>query len=297
MLSILIPTKDYDCRNLVQTLHKQCDMLQYPYEIIVAEDGSSPRGAALNAPLEQLPHCRIIRSKENVGRAKIRNRLAREARYRYLLFMDSDAVVEEERFIDNYIEALADSAVVCGGLYHAAKQPDDTCSLRYRYEKKADKERSAKTRSKTPYNKFTTFNFAIERRLFLSIQFNESITRYGYEDTLFGYSLRKRGIAIKHIDNALLHSGLEPNDVYLTKVEVSMKTLVEIRNEIDETPLLSCVRKIESLHLASLAASTWKLCRGALKCNLLSKHPSTTLLNIYKLGCFCYLNRKKLDVV
>ena len=290
MFSIIIPTKDYDCRELVEELHRQGEELQQPFEIIIGEDGSSPKGLTMNAPLAQLPSCRIIALEKNIGRARIRNFLAEEAKYDNLIFIDSDAVVENSAFLSSYAAALKENKVVCGGLYHAEKEPSKECSLRYRYEKKADKRRTAAIRDKAPYENFTTFNFAIERECFLSIRFNEKITRYGYEDTLFGHCLRAKGIGIKHTDNALLHKGLESNAIYLNKIEESIRTLIDIRSEIDDTPLLKAAKKIERLHLRSLVAYFWKATAGIQKMNLLGDSPSLTLLNIYKLGFFCYLN-------
>ena len=40
MLSILIPTYDYDCRHLVNDLHEQAEQAGIVYEIIVADDAS-----------------------------------------------------------------------------------------------------------------------------------------------------------------------------------------------------------------------------------------------------------------
>ena len=40
MLSILIPTYQYDCSRLVNDLHLQAQQLGVPYEIIVADDAS-----------------------------------------------------------------------------------------------------------------------------------------------------------------------------------------------------------------------------------------------------------------
>ena len=73
MLSILIPTKDYNCRILVEALSRQGELLAVPYEILLGEDGSSCEGVELNRPLSGLPGCRIIEYKENQGRARIRN--------------------------------------------------------------------------------------------------------------------------------------------------------------------------------------------------------------------------------
>ena len=163
MLSILIPTKDYDCHILVEELHRQGESLGLPYEIIIGEDGTAEENLRLNTMADSLTHCRRIIKKTNIGRAAIRNLLARESRYPNLIFIDCDAVVEKDDFLRSYSDALKDYDVVCGALYHANEQPNDECSLRYRYEKEADKQRDAVTRSKAPYDKFTTFNFAIKK--------------------------------------------------------------------------------------------------------------------------------------
>ena len=56
------------------------------------------------------------------------------------------------------------------------------------------------------------FNFMIEKLTFLQHQFDESITKYGHEDTLFGKALQADRIPIIHIDNPLLNKGLDTND-------------------------------------------------------------------------------------
>ncbi len=293
MLSILIPTKDYGCSKLVNALHKQAEQQGCPFEIIVGEDGSTPGGLKLNAELCNLPNCRIIALSHNVGRAKIRNILAQEALHKNLLFIDSDAVVERDDFIEKYIETLKTHKVVCGGLYHDNELPWDDCTLRHKYEKRADKKRSAEIRSKNPHENFTTFNFAIRREIFCSIWFDEKIFLYGYEDTLFGHKLREHGIEVKHIDNPLLHIGLESNAVYLAKVEESIKTLLTIDDRIGETRLLKYANRIKKLHLTKTVALCWKIFFPAMRRNLIGKHPSLLLLNIYKLGYLCHLSLKK----
>lgn len=289
MLSILIPTKDYDCRTLVETLHRQGESAGIDLEIIVAEDGSSPHGIAMNKPLATLPHCRILTQEKNIGRAAIRNMLAQEARGKDLLFIDSDALCESDSFLPAYTKALEKSEVVCGGLYHQTELHDPNCTLRYRYERAADKRRSAKERKKSPYANFSTFCFAIRRELFMQIRFNEQIKKYGYEDTLFGHELKRRHIEIAHIDAPLLHTGLESNSIYLAKIEDSLKTLSEIDVQIEETPLLCLYNKINRMHLVPAVAAAWKMAAPALRSNLLSNHPSLTLLKIYKIGYFCNL--------
>ena len=292
MLSILIPTKDYDCHILVEELHRQGESLGLPYEIIIGEDGTAEENLRLNTMADSLTHCRRIIKKTNIGRAAIRNLLARESRYPNLIFIDCDAVVEKDDFLRLYADALKDYDVVCGALYHANEQPNDECSLRYRYEKEADKQRDAVTRSKAPYDKFTTFNFAIKKDIFTSILFNESITRYGYEDALFGKELKRRGIPIGHIDNKLLHCGLESNAVFLAKSEQALATLLTIEDRMESTPLLAALRKMRALHLENIFMIYWNLRKKSLRRNLLGRKPSLLKFKIYKLGYYISLQRK-----
>lgn len=292
MLSILIPTKDYDCHILVEELHRQGESLGLPYEIIIGEDGTAEENLRQNTMADSLTHCRRIIKKTNIGRAAIRNLLARESRYPNLIFIDCDAVVEKDDFLRLYADALKNYDVVCGALYHANEQPNDECSLRYRYEKEADKQRDAVTRSKAPYDKFTTFNFAIKKDIFTSILFNESITRYGYEDALFGKELKRRGIPIGHIDNKLLHSGLESNAVFLAKSEQALATLLTIEDRMESTPLLATLRKMRALHLENIFMIYWNLRKKSLRRNLLGRKPSLLKFKIYKLGYYISLQRK-----
>ena len=60
MLSILIPTKDYNCSTLIEELHKQGEALGCPYEILVAEDGTDKSKLHLNAISDTLANCRRI---------------------------------------------------------------------------------------------------------------------------------------------------------------------------------------------------------------------------------------------
>ena len=289
MISILIPVKDYDCHLLVEELHIQGEALGTPYEIIVGEDGTSPDNLELNRIAETLPNCKRIIQERNIGRAAIRNILASNAQYDNLIFIDCDAVVEKSDFLSNYLVALKHHDVVCGGLYHADTMPDSECSLRFKYEKNADKLRSAAVRNKAPYDKFTTFNFAIRKELFDTIRFNSEMTRYGHEDTLFGKELKKRNARIVHIDNQLLHSGLEDNRTYLRKVEQSIETLFEFKEVIGTTPLLKAASRLEQLHLAGIFRIFWKTVQKPMRKNLTGKNPSLKILVLYKLGYYCNL--------
>ena len=90
-LSILIPTYNDACYNLVEELHRQACEEDIDYEIIVADDGSTDENTIqTNARINNIPQCSYIMRNENRGRAAIRNFLAKTARYDRLLFMDCD---------------------------------------------------------------------------------------------------------------------------------------------------------------------------------------------------------------
>ena len=292
MISVLIPVKNFNCSALIEELHNQGEALDCPYEILIAEDGTESSSLHLNEVADKLSNCRRIVKKENIGRAGIRNILATEAQFPHLIFIDCDAIVEKEDFLATYATELKHHKVICGGLYHADSAPDKRCTLRYKYEKEADKTRDAQTRNKAPHDRFTTFNFAIDRELFNSILFDTSITRYGHEDTLFGKELEKRNIGIHHIENRLLHSGLEDNAVFLTKTEQALSTLYEIREKIGSTPLLETVNKLNRYHLTGLFMKYWKCKRESLRKNLLGDSPSLFKFKIYKLGYYISLSRQ-----
>ena len=85
MLSILIPTYNYNITPLVGELHKQAISLNIIFEILVMEDGST-LFVEENQEIGKLEHCKHILLTENIGRSAIRNKLADSAKHQFLLF-------------------------------------------------------------------------------------------------------------------------------------------------------------------------------------------------------------------
>lgn len=295
MLSILIPTYNYDCTCLVGELQCQAEQACIDYEIIVADDASPiPLYKEKNREINSLPHCRFIELEENRGRARIRNLLANEAQHEWLLFMDADAKVITPSFIADYLNAITERAeVICGGLCHANTLPSPTVSLRYAYEKHADKRRAARYRAEHPYERFTPFNFLIRRATFQAIRFDESITEYGHEDTLFGIELQYREVPLLHIDNPLQHMGLEANEVFLRKTRTALRNLSSMESTMQGySSLISAYQWLCRLHLSKPLSYLYSLCEAALTAHLCSAHPMLSIFFIYKLGYYCQLKHK-----
>lgn len=278
-----------------------------------------------NLKINELPHCRHLRRTENAGRAAIRNILADEARGEWLLFLDSDAKVEKPDFLAAYLAAAnaespephdeqeepdnkqekpreeqekphdeqveravprrSNAPVIVGGLYHAPACADPTRALRFRYEHEADRCRSAAQRSLKPYMEFSTFNFMIRSDIFRSLRFDEQCREYGYEDALFGLALQRRGIPILHIDNALLHTGLDTNVQFLGKTEAALRTLAALAPELRECSRVHRLfARLKRYALAPLLRAAFRLCGKPLRRHLeKSARPSLRLFALYKL--------------
>lgn len=286
-LSILIPTYNYDPRPLVAGLLEQLPE-GGEAEVIVGDDGSTP---AVQLRAENV---RVYRPVHNLGRAGIRNALAREARGEWLLFVDVDAEVTKPNFISTYLAACGQAQVVCGGTGNLPSCPRPQARLRYDCEVRAEQRLTLARRKAHPYAQFTTFNFMIRRSLFLSIGFDERLKSYGHEDTLFGLELKKRGIHILHIENKLTHLGLEDADEYLRKTETALQSLARMPDDMRRNARVSALAmKLERCHLHALARVIYNNVRPRLRANLLGSSPSQLLFAFYKLGFYLNLRQSE----
>jgi len=285
-LSILIPTFNQDCTQLVHDLLEQ---LPQDAEIIVADDGSTAIPIRdNNASIAQLPQCRYWQAKMNLGRAQIRNLLAEMAQGEWILFIDSDAQVRSKDYISSYLEHTEGNQVICGGTGNYDTCPSKDKALRYKYEVHAEKKRDLKERRRHPYAQFATFNFMILRELFLQIRFCKEITDYGHEDSLFGLELKDRKIPVLHIDNKLIHTGLENSPSYIRKVKTSLFTLSRLDEKVQRRITISAIALfLRKCHLRGLVVRIFDASKSRIKKNLLGENPSLLLFKLYKLGFYC----------
>lgn len=293
MLSILIPTYNYDCTNLVRDLHRQAECAGIDYEIVVADDASPIKECAERVrEINTWPNCRLIELERNLGRARIRNRLADEARFEWLLFMDSDAEVISDSFIVDYLKHT-DADVVCGGLCHADALPSPEVSLRYAYEKRADKKRAACYREQRPYEQFITFCFMVRASVFQAIRFDDSITEYGHEDTLFGVELERRKVNIRHIDNPMRQGGIETNAEFIEKTRAALRNLVLMEDNMrNHSLLLKLYGVLHLIRLDGCIARWFSHNEDWLKGQLMESTPQLRLFFLYKLGYYCSLKQE-----
>lgn len=230
-LSILIPVYNFNVVDLVKKLYKQCQTLDLEFEVLVFDDGSKEKYKEKNKSLNGLFGVNYMEMSENLGRSKIRNWLVKSALYDFVLVLDCDSKVNGKDFIKNYLDALEPNSVVNGGRLYTTKPPKAKSKyLHWLYGSKVES-KSSKLRNKHPMMYFHSNNFAAERKVLTEFPFNESIKGYGYEDLLFAQNLLDHKIKVKHINNPVIHLGLEKNDSFLKKNLEATSNLVQLKKD------------------------------------------------------------------
>ncbi len=282
-LSILIPTFNDPCSTLVGNLQQQAEELGISYEILVADDGSTQQNVLEeNRSINALPHCQLIERRVNAGRAAIRNFLAQQARYAWLLFIDSDMVVCRNDYLKKYA-SCEETPIVDGGVVIGSCKPGN---LRSQYEKAAENQHTYEKRQLSPYRDFHTANFMIQRALMTEHPFDERFRNYGYEDVLFGKAMEQASVPIMHIDNPMSFEIFEENEHFISKTEEGLRTLYEFRQELQGYSRL--LDRVQNLPAAPIR--WWHRLFGAIeRKHLTGRHPSLWVFYLYKIGYFLSL--------
>jgi glycosyltransferase involved in cell wall biosynthesis len=287
-LSVLIPVFNVDVRPLVQTLHQQCLELGLLFEICCYDDGSGPDILALNQSLSTLSHTRYVVLVHHLGRVAIRNKLAREARYDYLLFLDNDSVITDPAFIRVYLQAAPLAPVLVGGTGYQAAEPARPYRLRWRYGR-AREARSAARRNLNPYQAFYLNNLFLPRAIFLRFPLQPLLCGYGHEDSLFGRHLQAAGIPVLHISNPVVHAGLDPAPEFLIKTRQAIENLYWLfRQEglAKETKLVRLYQALKKLSLLGPFLFGYRALASVIMRNLQGPDPCLWLFDLYKLYYF-----------
>ncbi len=290
MLSVLIATYNRLCVDLVKRLHQEASGMNIPFEILVADDCSTPEYQAQNSEINNYSHCRYILSDSNVGPAAIRNRLADESQYPYLLFLDSDAYPVAPTFLSTYLRYAQSNTVVCGGFcYKSCTNYSEQYSLRYTYGTRVESQ-PAKVRNRAPHDSFFGISFLCAKEVFVQVRFDDTM-RFGYEDVHFGNRLKKQGVTIIHIDNPVYHLGLDTNKVYLKKIRVSVENLsCHFDKMYPHIRLLRWYMPLKRLRLTRVVASIFERNKVRIERNLTGPKPSLRLFAFYKLGYLCSIH-------
>lgn len=283
-LSILMPSYNNTCVQTAQALAAQCRAAAgLDYEILVADDGSEDRKVIEeNRRINAIAGCRYLERESNTGRAAIRNFLTRHAKYKRLLYIDSDAAIRNDNYIQNYLHTEC-KGIVHGGIHNL---PDSRGrnSLRYRYEHSRERKLSTKRRNKSPYRSFGTANFMALREIMLQFPFDEHFKEYGYEDVLFGKTLKENGIPVFYIDNPVVIDDFEENGRFVEKTETALRTLHKFSREIDGySGIIEADKILKKWHLGGLLQSIYRRHGQKMRDKLCRKRPCLFRYNCYRM--------------
>lgn len=294
MLSICIPTYRYDVRPLVAELLQQAVEIQVnlgaEVEILIYDDASPNNGDWGREELRKQSGIHYVELEHNLGRAAIRNKLARDAQFQHLLLMDADGGIHT-KFLRNYLlflqEIMAENArhdedfVIVGGRKYAHQSPaNPALGLHWRYGSQRES-RSVDRRKKDGWLGFQSNNFVTTKKVLHQFPFPEDVEGYGHEDTLWGQQLATAGIKIHHFYNAVIHLGLETNDVFLHKQREAISNLALLHQQSPHlrTRLIDLAKKYPFLkHVIKYFPEDWLVRRL-----MSSSKPSFYWLDILKL--------------
>ena len=291
-VSVCLPVYNFDVTELVEDLLSQAHKSTIPIEILVFDDHSISYYKKRNQELAKHKDVSYLEFDHNLGRSKIRNRLADFAIGEWLLFLDCDMVPSSSNFLINYVDAIRpDIKVVCGGIGYGDKPIKSELMLRWRYGILRES-RSSAVRQHFPYKSFLSGNFMISREAYYQIRFNEDISGYGHEDTLFGLELKKNKVPILHIDNTCLHLGIEPCFEYLIKSEQGIVNLVRLLRIVPEMKpelerhirLLRYYKIVRFMGLSYPLRFFFRIFNPFIRRVLCNARPSLLLFDLYKVG-------------
>ena len=227
-LSILIPVYNFDVTVLVRDIISQAEQFDYPWQLIVFEDGSEDKNADQNRSVLKHEKCIHLIERKNSGRHQARITLANEASYNYLLYLDADSGIIRNDYISKYVDILPVEGIVYGGRRYpqtCGLLPDYHLHCEYGHQREA---LEVGNRKRRPYLSFQTNNFLVPKAHMLLTSSFEEISLYGHEDTLMGVFWKKYSISISHIDNPVLHNYLHTHKEFLDKQIESIKSLINI---------------------------------------------------------------------
>lgn len=290
MLSVLIPTFNYDCRQLVTDVHNQCFELGITFEIRVYDDCSTnPIFKEQSSEIQFLSHTHYKPLQSNLGFCKIRNLLATEAKFENLLFLDADIKISAD-FISNYLKSNIFDVQI-GGIRYLDKKPFDK-NLYLKWKHGTEREQlSPAERNKNPYRTVSAANIFIKKEIYLKAKMDEKAKGYGYNDTMLGYNLKLISASINHLDNSVLHEGLMNADKFINRSMEAMENLLfferqsyiksDFRSFIKVLEIFNFLRK---MRISKLFLKYYIFNKSKWIENLKSNNPYLRNLDMLKLG-------------
>src|SRR5690606_5274494 len=240
--------------------------------------------------IQEIEHCTYILSEKNAGRTATRNALAQCAQYNRLLFMDADVLPKNDDFIKKFDIKNLKADLIFGGITYEENPPEKGQILRWKYGK-AREDNPVSERNKNPYFFVISGALLIDKKIFL--QANSYLGNVYGADILFILNLEKLNAEVMHIDNPVVHLGLESNSSFIEKTKRGLETLVMFESEGKVSDNYRSIQKaylkLKKYRLIRLFIFTGKLLHALIETNLKSANPSLLLFDVYRLSFFARL--------
>lgn len=296
MLSVLIPSYNYNVYPLALELNEQCRKCGINYEIVVLDDNSKTIFSE-NEKINFLGNCKFLVNQKNLGRGININKLVEFSKFENVLILEADAFPHKKNYIQLYVDELKKNPqAVFGGVIYSKIKPSKNTLLRWIYGH-ARESKSLNHRLQYPNDIVFSWNLMIQKKIFLANAFETSITTYGFEDLVFLKKLKENKIVIGQIDNPCIHQNEELSTVFIAKSKTAVQNLVDLyhRNVLsaEDSGLIRAFEKVEKWRLTALKGFLFNKFENLLLKNLLSEKPSLFLFDLYRLGYFCEISRLK----
>lgn len=282
MISVILPVRNNDATGLVYAIHRQLENIAIPSEILVMDDASDEAYAYLFAEIRKLPLVKLFHSPSRRGAMPSRIELAKNARYPYLLMLDSDNLIINEHFMQEWLKVVRKNLpVVSGGTLFPDNPPAEEYILCWKYRKERETQKGL----------LITRNLLIRKDIFLSINFpDELLQHYGHDDTWLGIQLRKKGIRLKEIKNPCLNEGFDTAELFIKKAEQALGNLKRMRrfetagNISAQVKLFRTAYILQQTGLAFLFKGYYAVNKKRIHKNLFSSNPSLKNFDYYRLN-------------
>ncbi|HLJ60073.1 MAG TPA: glycosyltransferase [bacterium] len=202
-ISVVIPT--FNSRDVLRRTIAELTAQTFPknaYEIVIADDGSTDGTAAMVADAQRGPVAVRYVAQPNVGRSAARNRGARAARGRLLLFMDADVWATPTLLAAHHAHYPAGVRRL-GVQGRALTHPDARVNTFMR-AREITPDLSMRRRHNLSPVHIITRNFSVLRSEFDEVGgFDEGFTGYGWEDIELAMRMQARGAKFDYDPEAL----------------------------------------------------------------------------------------------
>ena len=276
-LSVIIPTFNRSEILNITLISLSNQKTQYPFEVIVADDGSSEEITKITTKFEDELDIKFVRQKDyGYQLCAVRNLGIRAAKYQFVAILDCD-MAANPLWVESYVQALlkdSDTAYIGSRKYIDTRKlnPELVYQDAYVFEKLPPvKSDSISTSSEdgiskdwrlahfektnnlrlcnSPFRYFSGGNVAFARKwLDVAGYFDEEFTHWGGEDNEFGYRLYKMGCFFKSLEGALAYHQEPPGK----ENETDRSEGQAITRKIIEQKVPYFYRKLEPIETATI---------------------------------------------